>query len=61
MKTIAIAADADIHGVGFAGGSRWLLIINTGGNSLSIIDAEIDQVVKTISVPKAPEGIAVNG
>jgi len=38
---------------------RWLLITNAGANSISIIDTETDEVIKTSPVPKAPEGIAV--
>jgi YVTN family beta-propeller protein len=38
---------------------RWRLITNTGANSISIIDTETDEVIKTSPVPKAPEGIAV--
>jgi YVTN family beta-propeller protein len=45
--------------VGFAGDRRWLLITNTGANSISVIDTETDEVIKMIPVPKAPEGIAV--
>jgi YVTN family beta-propeller protein len=59
VKTIAIAPDAGSHGVGFAGDGRWLLVTKTGANSVSIIDTETDEVIKTIPVPKAPEGIAV--
>nr|CCD31986.1 YVTN family beta-propeller repeat protein [Methylocystis sp. SC2] len=36
VKTISIAPDAGSHGVGFAGEGRWLLITNTGANTLSI-------------------------
>jgi YVTN family beta-propeller protein len=59
VKTMAIASDAGSHGVGFAGDRRWLLITNTGANSISVIDTETDEVIKMIPVPKAPEGIAV--
>ncbi|KAF0135934.1 MAG: YVTN family beta-propeller repeat protein, partial [Methylocystaceae bacterium] len=43
----------------FAGDGRWLLITNTGANSLSIFDTQTDEIVKTIFVPTAPEGVAV--
>lgn len=59
VKTLSIAPDAGSHGVGFAGDGRWLLITNTGANSLSIFDTQTDEIVKTISVPTAPEGVAV--
>lgn len=59
VKTIPIAPDAGSHGVGFAGGGRWLLITNTGAATVSVIDTDTDEVVKTIPVPKAPEGITV--
>lgn len=59
VKTIPIAPDAGSHGVGFAGGGRWLLITNTGAGTVSVIDTKTDEVVKTIPVPKASEGIAV--
>jgi YVTN family beta-propeller protein len=59
VKMISIAPDASSHGVGFAGDGRWLLVTNTSANSVSIIDTESDEVIKTIPVPKTPEGIAV--
>lgn len=42
---------ADGHGAGFAGEGRWLLITNTGADSVSIIDTETDEVMKTATVP----------
>jgi len=35
------------------------LVTNTGTSAVSVIDTERDEVIKTIPVARAPEGIAV--
>jgi YVTN family beta-propeller protein len=58
VKTIFIRQDAGSHGVGFAAGGKLLLITNTGSSTVSVIDTERDEIVRTISVRGGPEGIA---
>lgn len=58
VKTIHIATDAASHGVSFGNGGRLLFITNTGTSTVSIIDTTKDEVVDTVKVSTAPEGIA---
>ena len=53
-----INGGAGSHGISFAAGGRLLLVTNTGTSTVSVIDAERDEVVKTVPVRGGPEGIA---
>jgi YVTN family beta-propeller protein len=58
VKRISLGADAGSHGIGFAAGGKLVLVTNTGTNTVSVINAETDEVIQTIRVRGGPEGIA---
>jgi YVTN family beta-propeller protein len=58
VKTIHIAPDAGSHGLAFGDGGKLLFVTNTGASTVSIVDTSKDEVVDTIKVSTAPEGIA---
>jgi YVTN family beta-propeller protein len=58
VKTIRIAPDAGSHGVAFGAGGKLMFITNTGASTVSVIDTDKDEVVQTMKVATAPEGIA---
>jgi YVTN family beta-propeller protein len=57
-NTITIASDAGTHGISYAAGGRYLMVTNMGASTVSIIDTAVDQVVRSIRVATAPEGLA---
>jgi YVTN family beta-propeller protein len=58
VKTIRIAPDAGSHGISFGVDGKLLFITNTGTSTISMIDTATDEVVDTVKVATAPEGIA---
>jgi YVTN family beta-propeller protein len=58
VKTIRIAPDAGSHGISYGAGGKLLFVTNTGNSTVTVIDTTRDEIMKTVPVARAPEGIA---
>lgn len=58
VETIRIVPDAGSHGISFGAGGRLLFVTNTGNSTVSVIDTTRDEIINTVQVARAPEGIA---
>jgi len=58
VKTIQIAPDAASHGVSFGIDGKLVVITSTAANTIAFIDTTTDEIVDSVRVAAAPEGIA---
>ena len=60
-ELVGIKTGSGAHGIAYSPDGKHAFVTNTWDNSLSIIDTISDTVIKTISVGKSPNGVAVSG
>lgn len=58
VKTIRIAPDAGSHGIAYVAGGKLLFVTNAENSTVSVVDTTRDEIVNTVPVARAPEGIA---
>lgn len=57
----SIKTGSGAHGIAYSPDGNYAFVTNTWDNSLSVIDTTSDTVIKTMSIGKSPNGVAVSG